>query len=205
MKKAILALVIIAVLGVGGYFAYSFLTPKTIVSTIESYGIELSENDIKLLQNEYSMPGKIRDIAVKSLEPELCAEISETSNERFACFLSVAVGKSEVNICENLDGKDVLACSVEYYTEISVKTKNPNECEKLASLGAGDSIPSCYLKYAENANDESACEKAGQSKELCYKTVALSKPDPTLCEKAGTMKDDCYKNCQYRSACKAML
>jgi len=208
MKKLIIAIVIIVILSVGGYLTYSLLKPKTIVDTVESYGIKLTETDIKLLQNEYLLPGHLKDLAVKNSEPRLCAEISETQNAKVACYRDLAVKLSDPNLCDNLQGNNIFACYVEVYQDLAVKNEDSTECEKMRSLGKADieaNVQSCYLYYAENVVDESVCEKSGLYEDLCYKTVALSKPDPTLCEKAGSMKDSCYQNCQYRPACKALL
>jgi hypothetical protein len=126
-------------------------------------------------------------------DPAICRNITEYKDD---CYTNIAKITGDVNICNNLDGKDKENC----YIEVAKVLKDKSLCEKVETP---QSKEWCYISLAEVLKDENLCQKAkdDHSKSQCYLGVAKAKKNPILCEQISypnvcngmpTLRDDCY-------------
>lgn len=155
MKKTIIALVavvvILGVVGVGGYFAFKFASLSISNKLQETVGSNnrSSNNEIENEDNSTE----------DSISTEDCIRACKqtfASNSDFDC-------DGYCNASEGIDNNDPLACEKATdslkdacYVQIASNTKNPEICDKIEdkTIRYG-----CYINIVEETKDKSVCEK----------------------------------------------
>ena len=129
------------------------------------------------------------------MELEVCAgmpQVGEVPLDSF-CYIGLAAKYKDTALCQKMISDVRKSC----YTVIAQVSSNPAICEE-----AGSNKDNCYVEYARNAKDVSACEKIVDvyQKDNCYLDAANRLADASFCEKTKvvTSKDNCYQNMAMR-------
>lgn len=129
---------------------------------------------------------------VELKDSTVCQEITKYQDD---CYRSVAKALGDVDICDNLEGKDRGYCQAAVAKTLTDKSI----CERIEFQGPKES---CYVSLAGHLGDEMLCLKIKErnEKDKCYLAVAKVKKDRNLCEKIYSPggcwipnhKHDCY-------------
>ena len=127
-------------------------------------------------------------------DPTICEKISRYKDD---CYTNVAKTLGDVNICNNLDGRDRGYCQA----DLAEVLKDKSICEKIELQEPKEK---CYISSAGILKDETLCFKLKErNKSQCYLAVAKGKKDPILCEQIYSPGDCWMPN--YRHDCYSAL
>jgi len=157
-------------------------------------GVMLVEEDVAgAYLKKY--PNDLEEIDIGDLppiEPESCEEI-EDNIKRGDCYINLAIGNSDVNICEEIvyDSEHRDKC----YVVLAEHTGDANICENVDDSSLREK---CYFWVAEQEGDVDVCEEIIGStlQNECYVHVAEKTGDAGFCDKIDDshIGDKCYRD-----------
>jgi len=158
MKKVIIFIIIILVLGLAIFLIWNFSK-----STTES-------NKCEKIESMSSKANCYRQLAEQEGNKEICENIEGYIDIKDACLSQVAVKNQDAELCEQAGGQKDFCLG-----RVALLTQNELLCDKLSTeLGRY----ACYVRIATKKKDKTICEKIDNPesdyyylKENCYNNI----------------------------------
>src|SRR3989344_3058926 len=160
MKKIIIILITLIILGVVGYSLYYFYLKTNYY--VVSNGADISEaTGPAILKKDPSKCLKIRMPFLSRYEPMSPGYSEKTQIAR--CYTEVAVALKDPEICEKSSGKD--SC----FYRIATELRDLLICQRISPFS--NSEDSCYSYFLQEKGSESLCREITEAegrRERCY-------------------------------------
>ncbi len=132
-----------------------------------------------------------------TLDQELgvCAGMPSVQGGSFEdyCIIGLAGKHSDPSLCTEVGRDQRVSC----YSLLAQLKSSPDLCSE-----AGTQADQCYMSYATEKQDATACGKMKDisSKDSCYSQLASRLGEPSLCDKikSTNSKDNCYRDMAQR-------
>ncbi|GEM_PF-2653260 len=147
------------------------------------------------------------EIAPEITNPEYCEEL-KTQDQKDTCYMQIAKLRKDSTFCKKVSSDAQRDCqntvidtvaretnnenaclTSDCLTAVAIAKKNPQVCEKIASLQLQENLDSddeeqnCYVDYAENVNDIKICDKFKEEgvRNGCFSAIARNTKDIKIC------------------------
>ncbi len=194
-----LIILVVALAGIGGYFAFTKLSPRTqpLPSTQNS-----TQNSEKPLLNN---TGEVKFMSVTECESVTDQEKSQCYNKlgqinksvadcdkigffgyKNYCYEGVAIGTQDNKVCDKINNPsqpkaDIDSC----YEKVAIFSGDLKECDKLKNPDRWQyAWEYCYAGIAATKKDITICQQLTSEKPYCIVGVAVAKQDIALCGQA---------------------